>query len=92
MKIPKIASILKYIFRGAPEKKKYENKDWYGKKTVAQAIQAFANQKYKLKGQNQNERRKQLTSNMEKLRQLLKKLVQLKELELCFNRIDEIKL
>ena len=92
MKIPKTASILKYIFCGAPEKTKYENKDWYGKKTVAREIQAFANRKYKLKGQNQNERRKQLTCEMEKLKQLVKKSVRLKELELCFNRIDEIKL
>ena len=49
MKIPKEASILKYICRGAPEKTKYENKVCYGKKTVARAIQAFANWKYKLR-------------------------------------------
>ena len=92
MKIPKTARILKYIFRGAVEKTKYEYKDWYGKKTVAREIQAFANRKYKLNGQNQNERRKRLTSELKNLKQLAEKPVQLKELEGCFERIDEIKL
>jgi len=84
IKIPDTSSILKYIFCGAPEKEKYQNKGWYGKAAVVRAIQAFAGRKYQLQGKNQNERGERLAGEMENLSKSVNKSVRFKELEPCF--------
>ena len=90
IKIPDKSSILKYIFRGAPEKEKYRFEEWYGKTAVAREIEAFAGRKYRLQGKHQNERSERLAGELENLNKIVKKSVRVKELEPCFWWIDEI--
>ena len=90
IKISEKSSILKYIFRGAPEKEKYRNRGWYGKSSVVREIQAFAQRKYRLRGENQNERSERLNGELQNLSDLVEKSVKVKELEPCFRRIDKI--
>ena len=92
VKLPKNSSILRYIFRSAPSKAKYKQRQWYGCKVIKREILEFANRSYVLKGNNQSDRKEKLTKELEILKKLVKKKVRLKELEPFFRRIDELKL
>merc|ERR1711933_85999 len=90
VKIPKTSSILKYIFRSAVDKEKYKSKCWYSKKAVVREIEQFTSRNYQLYGDNQNERRKRLDEEMKKILQSVNKSVRVKDLDLCFQRLDEV--